>query len=173
MDDRDIHVLLDADTIADRVDELGLEIRKAFGDEPILFIGVLKGSIIFMSDLARATPGDVELAFLGVASYHGTESTGTVRLTHDLTEDITDLNVVIVEDIVDTGLTLSYLRDMLSLRRPKSLAIATLLDKPSRRVTPVPIDFTGFTIEDRFVIGYGLDLDQKFRNLPYVGEIVG
>ncbi len=172
MNDSNLEVLLDADTIGDRVDELGAEIRAAFGDEPILFVGVLKGSVLFLADLARATPGDVQLAFLGVSSYHGTESTGTVRLTHDLTEDIADMNVVIVEDIVDTGLTLSYLRDMLALRRPKALAICTLLDKPSRRVTPVPIDFTGFVIEDRFVVGYGLDLDQRYRNLPFVGEFV-
>lgn len=167
-DDR-FETLISAEQIAARVTELGAELDALYQDEPVLALGVLKGSILFMSDLIREMKSDVRCAFLGVSSYHGTTSTGEVRITHDLTASIEGQNVLIVEDIVDTGLTLSYIRNLLEMRKPKSLRIVTLLDKPSRRTTPVPVEHVGFTIPDAFVIGYGLDLDQRYRNLPYIG----
>jgi hypoxanthine phosphoribosyltransferase len=165
--------LIDEDTLRDRVRTLGARIRADHGDAPILFIGVLKGSFVFLADLVRAVDGPVEITFLGVSSYEGTETTGVVRITHDITTDLTGKNVVVVEDIVDTGLTLAFLRKSLAVRNPASLRVATLLDKPARRRVPVEVEYTGFTIEDRFVIGYGLDYDQFYRNLPFVGELVG
>lgn len=161
--------LLSAEQIAARIQELGRELDGIYGDEPVLAIGILKGSILFMSDLIRAMEADVRCAFLGVSSYHGTSSTGEVRITHDLTAPLEGVNVLVVEDIVDTGLTLSYIRNLLELRAPKSLRIVSLLDKPSRRTTPVKVEHVGFEIPDAFVIGYGLDLDQRYRNLPYIG----
>jgi hypoxanthine phosphoribosyltransferase len=165
--------LIEADRIAARVAELGAEIRAFYGDETILCIGVLKGSFLFMADLVRAIDGDVHCGFLGVQSYEGTESTGEVRITHDLRERIHDRHVLIVEDIVDTGLTLSYLVKNLKVRGPRSLRLCTLLDKPSRRQAPVEVDFIGFEIPDAFVVGYGLDYDESYRNLPYVGVLEG
>ena len=160
--------LISAEEIAARIQALGKELTELYGDEPVLAIGILKGSILFMSDLIRAMDGDVRCAFLGVSSYHGTESTGEVRITHDLSMSLEGLNVLIMEDIVDTGLTLTYIREMLELRKPKSLRVVTLLDKPDRRTSEVKVEYTGFTIPDKFVVGYGLDLDQRYRNLPYI-----
>jgi hypoxanthine phosphoribosyltransferase len=164
-----VDVFIDEERIAARVAELGAQIRANYGDAPVLCIGVLKGSIMFLSDLMRAIPGHVECGFLGVSSYEGTESSGVVRITHDLRTSIEGKHVLIVEDIVDTGLTLEFLLETLSVRRPASLKVASLLDKPSRRKSNVRPDYVGFTIEDRFVVGYGLDLDEAYRNLPYVG----
>lgn len=167
-------VLLDAETLQTRITALGVEIREVYGpDVPIIAIGVLKGSIVFLADLVRTIDGPVELEFLGVSSYEGTRSTGQVRITHDLHGPIKGKHVLIVEDIVDTGLTLSYLREMLEMREPASLRVVALLDKPSRRTSPVQVEFTGFQIEDKFVVGYGLDLDERYRNLPYVGIYQG
>ncbi len=160
--------LISAEQIAARIQELGAEIRETIGDHEIVLVGVLRGSILFMSDLCRAIDGDVRLEFLGVSSYSGTESTGTVRITHDLGADIRDKHVVIVEDIVDTGLTLDFLLRTLRARNPATLRTASLLDKPSRRTIDVPVEWVGFPIEDHFVIGYGLDYDQRYRNLPDV-----
>lgn len=154
--------------IAARIAALGAELAAVYGDRPVLAIGVLKGSILFLSDLIRAMDCDVRCAFLGVASYHGTESTGAVRITHDLDASIEGQDVLVVEDIVDTGLTLSYIREMLQVRRPRSLRVVTLLDKPERRQVEVEVEHVGFTIPDAFVVGYGLDLDQRYRNLPYI-----
>lgn len=164
-----VDVFIEPERIAARVADLGAQIRADYGDEPILCIGVLKGSILFLADLMRAIPGDVECGFLGVSSYEGTESTGHVRITHDLRSSIEGKHVLVVEDIVDTGLTLQFLMQTLSVRKPKTLKVAALLDKPSRRQVEVPTDYIGFEIEDRFVVGYGLDLDERYRNLPYVG----
>lgn len=138
------------------------------GPEPITAICVLKGSVLFASDLVRAIPGDVRLEFLGVSSYEGTESTGHVRITHDLKSSIAGKHCLVVEDIVDTGLTLHYLLAQLRAREPASLRVVSLLDKPARRTVPVAADYVGFTIEDEFVIGYGLDLDERYRNLSEV-----
>lgn len=165
----DIEVLLSEEQIAERIQSLAKEILAVYGDEPITVICVLKGAIIFASDLLRALGPDHSIEFLGVSSYHGTESTGHVRITHDLATSLDGKHVLVVEDIVDTGLTLSYIVKNLRVRGPASLRVASLLDKPSRRQIPVQVDFTGFTIEDKFVIGYGLDLDQRFRGLPYIG----
>ncbi len=160
--------------IANRVAAMGLEIRALYPPDSdanptrITLIGVLKGSYVFLADLARAIPGPVEIEFLGVSSYNGTESSGNVRITHDLRADIAGRHCLLVEDIADTGLTLDYLRRALEVRGPASLRVAAFLDKPSRRIVPVQLDFIGFSIPDHFVVGYGLDYDQLYRNLPEV-----
>ena len=162
---------LPADAIAKRVAELGATITAAGpGEKPIVVICVLKGSVLFFADLVRHIDLPINLVFLGVASYGGaTESSGAVRLTHDLTIDIQGRDVLIVEDIVDTGLTMSYLLHNLESRGPKSVAVCTLLHKPARQKIAVPLTWVGFTIEDVFVVGYGLDYEERYRNLPYIG----
>lgn len=156
--------------IAGRVAELGEQIRRDHGDAPITFIGVLKGSFMFLSDLVRAVPGDATIEFLGVASYHGgTHSSGVVQITQDLRTSIEDRHCVLVEDIVDTGLTIDYLMRMLEVRGPRSLKVASLLDKPDNREVDVRVDYAGFTIPNEFVVGYGLDLGELYRNLPFIG----
>jgi len=164
-----LETLIDEETITARVRELGLQISEAYDDgEPLLVICVLKGSFLFMADLVRAIDLDVHCEFLGVASYEGRQSSGAVQITKDLTAPIEGQHCLIVEDIVDTGLTLSFLLETLRLRDPASLSVVALLDKPSRRVVPSSADYVGFEIPDAFVVGYGLDLDQRYRNLPYV-----
>jgi hypoxanthine phosphoribosyltransferase len=164
--------MFSAETIAARVREMGAQIAEDFAGETITVICVLKGSFLFTADLVRAMPDhDVEVLFLGVTSYAGTKSTGAVRITHDLHTNLAGKHCLIVEDIVDTGLTLRYLRDILELRDPARLKIASLLDKPSRRKVAIQADYTGFVIPDEFVIGYGLDYDQRYRNLPYIGVL--
>ncbi len=170
--ERTLRTLIDAETIAARVAELGATIRADYDGKPLVVVGVLKGSVIFLADLLRHLDPTTRLEFLAVSSYSGTESTGTVRINFDLKYDVSDCHILIVEDIVDTGLTLSYLLKLLQTRSPASVRIVTLLDKPSRRKVDVPVDYVGFPIEDRFVVGYGLDLDEAYRSLPYVGEIV-
>jgi hypoxanthine phosphoribosyltransferase len=163
-------VLIDAPTIAARITALGAEIAARHQGQRLTAVCVLKGSFIFMADLLRAMPEqDVVCEFLGVSSYEGTQSTGAVRLTQDLRASIEGKHVLLVEDIVDTGLTLAFLKKTLLLRGPASLQIATLLDKPSRRKVEIKADYVGFEIPDAFVVGYGLDLDQEYRNLPYIG----
>ena len=164
-----LRTLLSTEQIQARIAELGAQIRADFGDEPITLVAVLKGSFLFVADLIRAIPGEVRIEFLGVASYHGgTSSSGVVQITQDLRQGIEGQNVVIVEDIVDTGLTIDYLVRMLQVRGPKSLQVASLLDKPDNREVEVSIRYVGFTIPDEFVVGYGLDLGELYRNLPYV-----
>jgi hypoxanthine phosphoribosyltransferase len=163
-------VLIDADRIAARVRELGAELREEYGPETaITVVGVLKGSFLFMADLVRSLEGPVTCEFLGVSSYVGAESSGAVQITQDLRADVSGRHVLLVEDIVDTGLTLEYLRRTLQARNPASLKVVALLDKPSRRKVEVEVDLVGFEIPDAFVVGYGLDLDQLYRNLPYIG----
>lgn len=163
-------VWIDRERIAERVAQLGAEIRAAYGpDTTITVVGVLKGSFLFMADLVRAIDGPVVCEFLGVSSYVGTHSSGAVMITQDLKADVSGRHVVLVEDIVDTGLTLEYLRRTLEARNPASLRVVALLDKPSRRKVQVQVDQVGFEIPDLFVVGYGLDLDQLYRNLPYIG----
>jgi hypoxanthine phosphoribosyltransferase len=166
---------IDQARIAARITELGAEIRREIGpDEPIHLIAVLKGAFVFMADLVRTISGPVTLDFIAVSSYGGgTASSGQVRLLKDLDRSIENRHVVIVEDIVDTGLTLSYLQEILWAREPASLRTACLLSKPSRRKVEVPVEFVGFTIEDRFVVGYGLDFDEQYRQLPYIGIMDG
>ena len=165
--------LISAEQIRTRVVELGKELTQLYAGETITCIGVLKGSALFLADLIREIDTPLEIDFLGVSSYQGTTSSGVVRITHDLRSSVEGKHVLIVEDIVDTGLTLSYLLRNLASRNPKSLRVATLLDKPSRRKVEVPIDYAGFQIPDEFVIGYGLDLDELYRNLPYIGIYSG
>lgn len=163
-------VLIDRESIARRVSELAAEMRRDAGpDEPVHLVAVLKGAFMFLADVLRAFEGPVTCDFLAVSSYgSGTTSSGQVRLTKDLDKPLTGRYVILVEDIVDTGLTLSYLQEILRAREPRVLRTACLLNKPSRRKVEVPVEYVGFEIEDRFVIGYGLDFDERYRNLPHV-----
>ena len=170
--------LLSAEQIATRVAEIGRAIEAdcpaGTGLPPLRLIGVLKGAAVFLTDLARRIRRTLSVDFIGVASYgQATETLGQVRLTKDLDHDIAGLDVILVEDIVDTGLTLRYLLGLLERRQPRSLRVATLLDKPSQRVEPVELDYVGFEIPDEFVVGYGLDFDQQYRNLPDIRVLTG
>lgn len=160
-------VLLTADQIQSRVQEMAAEIRRDYQPaDQLHLVAVLKGAFMFLSDLARAMTGPVSLDFIAVSSYaKGTTTSGEVRLLKDLDSGLQGRHVIIVEDIVDTGLTLTYLQDILRARDPRTLRTACLLSKPSRRQVEVHVDYVGFTIEDRFVVGYGLDLGEQYRNL--------
>jgi hypoxanthine phosphoribosyltransferase len=164
-------ILLSEDQIRQRVAELALDIRQDC-PEGLHLVAVLKGAFMFASDLARQIPGDVSLDFIAVSSYaSGTTSSGEVRLLKDLDMPLAGRHVVIVEDIVDSGATLAYLRQVLRARNPETLRTACLLDKPSRRLIDVHLDYVGFTIPDYFVVGYGLDHAERYRNLPYVARV--
>ena len=163
--------LFDETQIADRIKEMGAQISTDFRGEAIVCVGVLKGAFIFLADLVRSIDLPLTVEFIGVASYQGTQSTGHVRLTHDLSIDIKDKNVLLIEDIIDTGHTIDYLLDTLSVRGPKSLKIASFLSKPEAHQMQHTIDYVGFEISREFVIGYGLDLDQYYRNLPYLAQV--
>jgi hypoxanthine phosphoribosyltransferase len=164
--------LLTADQIHARIVALAAEIRRDAPDAELHFIGVLKGSVFFLADLVRALPGTCTLDFIAVSSYAGgTTSSGEVRMLKDVDRGLQDRHVIVVEDIVDTGLTLAYLQDILRARGPRTLRTACLLSKPSRRKVDVPVDYVGFTIEDHFVVGYGLDFDEHYRHLPYIGVL--
>lgn len=167
-----IEVLFDEKTINNRVIELAKEIKKEYNNEEVVFICTLKGAVFFACDLLKNYKGDARLEFLRVSSYHGKETTGKIELNLSINEDnIKDKNVVIIEDIVDTGYTLSFLKDYLNKMNPKSLKVCALLDKKIKRVVDIKPDYYGFDIGDEFVIGYGLDYNQKYRNLPYIGII--
>jgi hypoxanthine phosphoribosyltransferase len=163
-------VLLSAETIAARIREMAAEIERDYpGDNPIHLICVLKGGFVFVSDLVRAMGPRVTLDFIALSSYaKGTTSSGEVRLLKDLDAALSGRDVIIVEDIVDTGLTLAYLQEILKARGPHSLKTACLLSKPSRRKVEVAVEYIGFTIDDHFVVGYGLDYAERYRNLPYI-----
>lgn len=163
--------LISAEDIRQRIMSLAHQIRADAPDADLHFIGVLKGSVFFLADLLRAMPGKVTMDFIAVASYAGTRSTGEVRLIKDVDYSLQDRHVIVVEDIVDTGLTLHYLQEILRARGPASLRTACLLSKPSRRKIEVPVEYIGFTIEDRFVVGYGLDYNEHHRHLPYIGVL--
>lgn len=164
--------LISAEQIAERVAELGKEIAKDYEGESIVLVCVLKGSFVFTADIARAIEGNVRVEFLGVQSYgEGTDSTGVVQITQDLTKSIEGEHVLLVEDIVDTGLTIAHLLDLFRTRKPASVKVCALLHKPARTRIEVPIDYLGFTIEDKFVVGYGLDWAQRYRNLPFIGVV--
>ncbi len=168
---RSAEILLSEAQIQKRVAEMAQEIRKDYPDD-LHVIAVLKGAFIFLSDLARHIPGHVSLDFMAVSSYaKGTTSSGEVKMVKDLDTALDGRNVVIVEDIVDTGLTLHYLQKILLERNPKSLRTACLLSKPSRRKIQIAVEYVGFTIEDRFVVGYGLDYDEQYRNLPHIAVL--
>jgi hypoxanthine phosphoribosyltransferase len=165
-------VLISKEQLEKRVSELGAQISKDYEGKTILLIGILKGSVPFMADLMRHIDGDVEIDFMSVSSYgSSTKSSGVVRIIKDLDKSIEGKHVIIVEDIVDSGLTLSYLKSHLLSRNPASLKVCTMLDKPARRKVEFTPDYCGFEIEDKFIVGYGLDFDQKFRHLPYISWI--
>jgi hypoxanthine phosphoribosyltransferase len=166
-----MQTLISAEQIQQRVRDMAQQIRADHPDG-LHLICVLKGAFVFLSDLARALPGDCSLDFMAVSSYgKSTKSSGQVQLIKDLDVDLEGRDVVIVEDIVDTGLTLNYLQDILRARSPRTLRTACLLSKPSRRKVDVKVEYVGFTIEDKFVVGYGLDYAEQYRNLPYIGVI--
>ena len=175
----DLKVLLTRDQIAKRVAEMGEEIARDYRGQSIIFVGVLKGAAVFLSDLARHVPLDATFDFIGVSSYgnrptpkenpagHAAwDSLGEVRVTKDMDNSLADRNVILVEDILDTGLTLNYISKLVQAHQPKSLCIAALLDKPSRRKLPIKAQYVGFTIPDAYVVGYGLDYAERYRNLP-------
>jgi hypoxanthine phosphoribosyltransferase len=173
----ELKVLISRDQIAQRVSAMGEEITRDFAGQAVLLVGVLKGATIFLSDLARHIELDATFDFIGVSSYgarpspahelkFGWDSTGEVQLTKDVDQSMKDRNVILVEDILDTGLTLNYLQGIIQGHQPKALRIAALLDKPSRRIQPIKADYVGFSIPDEFVVGYGLDYAEKYRNLP-------
>lgn len=175
----ELKILISREQIAARVAALGAEITRDFAGESVIFVGVLKGAAIFLSDLARQVQLDATFDFIGVSSYgnrpsptqelqHGWDSTGEVRLTKDVDQSMRDKNVILVEDILDTGLTLTHLKRILLAHQPKAFRIAALLDKPSRRKQPIEADYLGFSIPDEFVVGYGLDYAERYRNLPDV-----
>ena len=165
------HVLLTAEQIQVRVREMGAELGERFRGERPLLVTLLKGGFIFLADLTRALKIPHEVDFMLVRSYEKDTSSGTVQIVQDLKTDIKGRHVVLVEDIVDTGLTLSYIRQHLALRRPASLTVCSLLDKKAARKVEVPIEMIGFEIPEEFVVGYGLDYDQLYRNLPYLAVI--
>lgn len=169
--DKDIQeVLYSEEQLKARVAELGKQISKDYAGQEVMLLSVLRGAFVFMADLARAIDLPMTLDFMAVSSYgKGTSSSGQVQITKDLTEDISGRHVLIVEDILDSGNTLHYLLKILEQRHPASMKVCTLLDKPDRRVKPVHVDYTGFTIPDAFVVGYGMDYAEKYRNLPYLG----
>lgn len=164
---KDLQVLYTREQIAERVAAMGDEITRDLHGEPLVMVGVLKGAAPFLSDLARAVHVDATFDFVAVSSYgRGHRSSGAVKLIKDLDESVEGKNVLLVEDILDTGLTLSYLRKIMLQHRPKSLRIAALLDKPSRRIEKIDADYVGFSIPNLFVIGYGMDYAERYRNLP-------
>ena len=164
--------MLSAETIAARVHELGATITRDYAEGSVVLVCVLKGSFIFAADLARAIDLPLRIDFLGVRSYgEGTESSGVVQITQDLSRPIAHEDVILVEDIVDTGLTIAHLMDLFRTRQPRSVRVCSLLHKPARAKVEVKVDYLGFTIEDRFVVGYGLDFAEKYRNLPYIGVV--
>src|ERR1700751_671358 len=172
----ELKVLISRQDVARRVRELGAQITKDFAGQSVNLVGVLKGAAIFLADLARQVDLDATFDFIGVSSYgnrpsptqelkSGWDSTGEVKLTKDVDQSIKDKNIILVEDILDTGLTMTYLKKMLMARQPRALKVAALLDKPSRRKLPLEGDYVGFKIPDEFVVGYGLDYAEKYRNL--------
>jgi len=167
-----VRVLISSSRIQRKIKELSRQIAKDFQGEPLHLVGVLKGSVFFLSDLARNIPGQVSIDFIAVSSY-GKEmhSSGQVRLTRDLDASIEGKTVIVVEDILDTGMTLQYLLKIFEQRKPKHLRIAALLDKPERRITAVHADYVGFTIPNEFVVGFGLDYSERYRNLPDIGVL--
>ena len=167
-----INVLLPEEEVDARIQAMGEQISRDYAGKQVHLICVLKGGSFFLCELAKRITVPVSLDFMSVSSYGGgTESKGVVKIVKDLDEPIKDKDVLVVEDIVDSGRTLSYLLEMLRSRGPKSLRLCTLLDKPDRRVVDVDVDYTGFQIPDKFVVGYGLDYDQRYRNLPYIGVV--
>ncbi len=173
MEKHSVKVMIEEAEVDRRIKEIGDQITKDYAGKDVHLVCVLKGGSFFMCELAKRIGLNVSLDFMSVSSYGGdTKSSGVVRIVKDLDEPLQGKNVIVVEDIVDSGRTLSYLLEMLKDRKPESLKLCTLLDKPDRRVVDVNVDYTGFKIPDVFVVGYGLDYDQRYRNLPFIGEVV-
>lgn len=167
-----VSVLLSEEEVDSRISEIGKQITEEYAGKEILLVGILKGSVFFMCELAKRIDLPVSIDFMTVSSYgSGTVSSGNVKIKKDLDSDIIGKHVIIVEDIIDSGNTLSFLGEVLKQRQPASVAYCTLLDKPDRRQAEVNVDYTGFQIPDKFVVGYGLDYDQKYRTLPYIGIV--
>ena len=167
---KELDVLFTPEQIAARVRQLGLQIERDYEGKELVLLGVLKGSFLFISDLARSIDLPLSVDFIGLSSYgEATESSGVVKITSDLSRPIEGKHVLVIEDIVDTGLTMRYLLDNLATRRPATVKLCALLNKPARARTKIPIDYLGFQIEDRFVVGYGLDNAEKYRNVPFIG----
>ena len=165
-------ILFTEEQLKKRVEELARQIENDYAEKEVMFIGILRGSFVFLADLCRAVDLPCTLDFMSVSSYGtGTTSSGQIQIIKDLSEDITGRHVIVVEDILDSGNTLSYLFQLLKARNPASLKLVTLLDKPSRRTKPIQADYVGFTVPDEFVVGYGLDYDELYRNLPYIGVL--
>ena len=165
-----LNVLIDEESLNARICELAKEIEEEYEGKEITLICILKGSVFFAVELAKHINGRVKLEFIRVASYHnGTESTGEIQMKLDLTNSIYGKDVIVIEDIIDTGKTLSFLIEYLKVKRPASIKLCTLLDKPERRLVDVNVDYVGFKIPDEFVVGFGLDYDEQYRNLPYIG----
>ncbi|MBR0427534.1 MAG: hypoxanthine phosphoribosyltransferase [Clostridia bacterium] len=167
----EIKELISKEKIEKRIEELAEEISRDYEGKNIEFIVVLKGAAIFAVELAMKLNPNVRFDFIEISSYSGTESTGIIKVNKDLKVDIEGKDVLIVEDIIDTGRTLNYLKEYLLSKNPKSLKICALISKPSRRIVDVPIDYNGFEIEDKFIVGHGFDIDEDYRNLPYIGYI--
>ena len=167
-----VRVLITGARIRRRIEALAKEIRRDFPGEPLHLVSVLKGGVFFLTDLARRISGEVSFDFIAVSSYgQNSQSSGQVRLTRDLDSSIEGKTVIVVEDILDTGMTLQYLLRLFEQRKPKHLRVAVLLDKPGRRIAAVRADYVGFSIPNEFVVGYGLDYAERYRNLPYVGVL--
>ena len=164
-------VLFSKELLKDTVNSLGAQISADYKDKNLLMVSILKGSVVFMSDLMRAVTIPCEIDFMAVSTYNGIKSSGTVRILKDLDRDIHGYDVLIVEDILDSGLTLNYLMDMLYGRNPNSIRICTLFDKPERRKVDIYPDYKGLEVPDKFIVGYGLDYNEKYRNLPFVGVL--
>lgn len=169
---RDIErILISEEELQDKISRMGKQISDDFRGKDPIFVGVLKGCFIFMADLMRHVDIHCSVDFMAVSSYSGTSSTGAVKINKDLSEDIEGRHIIIVEDILDSGVTLSYLKQYLMVRKPASISIATLMDKQSRRKADVHADYSCFEVPDAFVVGYGLDYNERYRNLPYIGVL--
>ena len=171
--DYTIEKMISEENLQIRIKEVAKEIEKDYAEKNLICVGLLKGSIMFMADLLKNIELDLAMDFMKVSSYHGgTDSTGVVKILKDVDEDLTGKDVLIIEDIIDTGLTLEYVKKFLMSKQPKSLKVCSLLDKPSRRKVEMVGEYIGFEIPDEFVVGYGLDYDELYRNLPYIGKVV-
>ena len=169
-----IRVMIPEEQVDAKIEELGKKISEDYAGKQVHLICILKGSVFFTCELAKRISVPVSLDFMSVSSYgDGTKSSGIVKIAKDLDESLEGKHVIVIEDIIDSGRTLSYLMEVLGKRNPQSLKLCTLLDKPDRRVTEVQVDYVGFEIPDEFVVGYGLDYAQKYRNLPYIGVVEG
>jgi len=168
---REMKVLITEEQINKRLDELAIQLMEEYKEKELIFLCILKGSVFFTVELAKRIKNNIKFEFIEVSSYENNESTGKIKLNKDITGSIEGKDVIVIEDIIDTGRTLSYLKEYLLQKNPKSLKICALLDKPSRRIAPVEADYIGFTIENKFVLGYGLDDEQDYRNLNYIGYV--